>query len=93
MEIDYEGYGKIICAALLHDNCIYISEKGHYAIFLMEPIGVLKNAKQGFVTENGYFVDRKIALHIAEYFNQIDIKYLPRNVLMSEDLNKKLKKC
>lgn len=58
----------------------------------MEPIGVLKNAKQGFVTETGYLVDRKIALHIAEYFNQIDIKYLPRNVLMSEDLKQEAKK-
>ncbi len=88
MSIDFEGYGKIVCAALLHGNCIYISRKAHYAIFSMEPIGILRNCEQGFVTENGFFVDRKIALYIAEYFNQINIKHLPKNVLMSEDLKK-----
>lgn len=44
MDIDFEEYGRIICAALLHDECIYMSKKGHYAIFPMEPIGVLRNA-------------------------------------------------
>lgn len=92
MKIDFEEYGKIICAALLYNNCIYISGRGHYAIFPMEPMGVLKKAKQGFVTENGYFVDRKTALHVAQYFNQIDNKYLPKDILMSEDLKKEDKK-
>ena len=27
MKINPEEYGKIVCAALLHDNCIYIWEK------------------------------------------------------------------
>ena len=63
-----------------------MSKKGHYAIFPMEPIGVLRNALQGFVTENGYFVDRKTGLLIAEYFNQINIKHSPIDELMSEDL-------
>ena len=40
--MDYEVYGKIVCAALLHNNCIYMSYKGHWAIFPMEPIGVLR---------------------------------------------------
>ena len=88
MTINYEKYGRIICAALLHSNCIYMSKKGHYAIFPMEPIGVLRKAIQGFVTENGYFVDREIGLHIAEYFNQIDIKHPPIDRLLSEDLKK-----
>lgn len=88
MIVNFEEYGKIVCAALLYGNCIYISRKGHYAIFPMEPIGVLRNCEQGFVTENGFFVDRKIALYIAEYFNQINIKHLPKDVLMSEDLKK-----
>ena len=88
MTIDYDKYGKIICAALLHNNCIYMSKKGHHAIFPMEPIGVLRNAVQGFVTENGYFVDREIGLSIAEYFNQINIKYPPIDRLLSEDLKK-----
>ena len=88
MTIDYEKYGRIICAALLHNNCIYMSKKGNYAIFPMEPIGVLRNAIQGFVTENGYFVDRELGLSIAEYFNQINIKHPPIDKLMSEDLKK-----
>jgi len=86
--IDYEKYGRIICAALLHNNCIYMSKKGHYAIFPMEPIRVLRKAIQGFVTENGYFVDRELGLSIAEYFNQINIKHPPIDKLMSEDLKK-----
>ena len=86
--MDYEEYGRIVCAALLHNNCIYMSKKGHYAIFPMEPIGVLRKAKQGFVTENGYFVDRETGLSIAEYFNQINTKYKPTDRLLSEDLKK-----
>lgn len=88
MDIDFEEYGRIICAALLHDECIYMSKKGHYAIFPMEPIGVLRNAIQGFVTENGYFVTRNLGLSIAIYFNQIDIKHPPIDILLSEDLKK-----
>ena len=41
MEIDYEGYGKIICAALLHDNCIYIyiyQKKDIMLFFLWNPL-------------------------------------------------------
>ena len=88
MDIDFEEYGRIICAALLHDECIYMSKKGHYAIFHMEPIGVLRNAIQGFVTENVYFVTRNLGLSIAIYFNQIDIKHPPIDSLLSEDLKK-----
>ena len=88
MTIDYDEYGRIVCAALFHNNCIYMSEKGHYAIFPMEPIGVLRNAMQGFVSENGYFVDREIGLLIAEHFNQIAIKHPPMDELFSEDLKK-----
>ena len=65
--INPEEYGRIVSAALLHNNCIYMSRKGHYDIFTMEPIGVLRNASQGFVTEYGYFVDRKTGLLIAKY--------------------------
>ena len=88
MNIDFNKYGRIVCAALFHNNCIYMSKKGHYAIFYMEPIGVLRKAVQGFVTENGYFVDRKTGLSIAKHFNQIDNKYPPIDKLLSEDLKK-----
>lgn len=83
-----DEYGKIVCAALFHNDCIYMSEKGHYAIFPMEPIGVLRTAVQGFVTQNGYFVDRKTGLLIAEHFNQIATKHPPIDRLLSEDLKK-----
>ena len=54
----------------------------------MEPIGVLRNATQGFITENGFFVDRVLGLEIAEYFDQIEHKYPPLYGLNSEDLKK-----
>lgn len=88
MNVDPEIYGKIVCAALFYNNCIYMGREGHHIIFLMEPLGVLRCAKQRFVTEYGYFVDRKIGLYIAEYFNQIDKKYNSKDILVSEDLKK-----
>jgi len=83
-----EIYGRVVCAALFHNNCIYMSKGGHGSIYPMEPLGVLRLAKQGFVTENGYFVDREIGLHLAKYFNQINIKHNPIDELLSEDLKK-----
>lgn len=88
MTINPKVYGRIVCAALLHNNCIYMGKEGHHVIFSMEPLGVLRCAKQGFVTEYGYFVDREIGLQIAMYFNQINIKYNPKDKLVSEDLKK-----
>ena len=81
-------YGKIVCAALLHNNCIYMARNGHHELFPMEPIGVLRCASQGFVTENGYFVDRTLALKIATFYDQINNKYNPIDKLLSEDLKK-----
>lgn len=88
MKIEPELYGKIVSAALLKDNCIYMAREGHHAIFTMEKLGVLRNAEQGFVTENGYFVNRETGLLIANYFHQIDTKYNPTDKLVSEDLKK-----
>lgn len=85
MNINPLIYGRIVCAAMFHNNCIYMA-KAHHLIFPMEPKGVLRCAEQGFVTENGYFVDRKTALYIAIYFEQIDNKYNPQDKLLSEDL-------
>ncbi len=81
-------YGRVVSAALLHDNSIYISSKGHYDIFTMEPLGILRTATQGFVTENGYFVNRELGLYIASYFDQIENKHSPKDRLLSEDLKK-----
>lgn len=88
MKIIPEYYGKIVCAALFHNNCIYMGKEGHHVIFPMEPIGILRNAEQGFVTENGYFVDRKTALIIATYYGQIEKKFNPLDRLVSEDLKR-----
>ena len=81
-------YGRIVAAALFHNDSIYIGREGHHVIFPMEPIGVLRCAEQGFVTEQGYFVDRITALHIADYYDQINKKYNPQDRLVSEDLKK-----
>ena len=83
-----EKYGRIVCAALLNNGCIYMGREGHYIIFPMEPIGVLRCATQGFVTENGYFVERELGLQIATYYDQIEHKYNPLDKLVSEDLKK-----
>lgn len=88
MDIVPKLYGRIVCAALLNNNCIYMGREGHHVIFSMEPLGVLRCAKQGFVTEYGYFVDRELGLYIAKYYDQINIKYDPKNELLSEDLKK-----
>lgn len=80
--------GRIVSAALLHNDTIYVGAKGHHVIFPMEPIGVLRNAPQGFVTENGYFVNRIDGLFIAEFYEQIEHKYNPQDRLVSEDLKK-----
>ena len=92
MDVDYEKYGRIVCAALLNKNCIYMSDIGHHAIFQMEPLVVLRSTKQGFVTENGFFVDRMMGLCIAYHFGQIDVKHNPKDELMSEDLKKEKRK-
>lgn len=81
-------YGKVVYPAILYNNCIYMSCKGHYDILTMEDIGVLKKGVQGFVTENGYFVDRKLGLLIAKHYEQIQYKYNPKNELLTEDLKK-----
>ena len=87
--MNIEEYGRIVCAALLHKEAIYMAKEGHYAIFTMEEKGVLRNAIQGFVTENGYFVDRTLGLMIANYYNQIQEKHPPEDQLLSEDLKEK----
>ena len=96
-----EKYGRIVCAALLNNDCIYMGREGHYIIFPMEPIGVLRCATQGFVTENGYFVERELGLQIATYYDQIEYKYNPLNqvvdidkclYMLSEDENEQVAK-
>lgn len=78
-------FGKIVNAALFHNNEIYVG-KTHSECFIQKPKGVLINAEQGFVTEKNKFVDRKVALCIAKFYKQIKYKHPPYDILMSEDL-------
>lgn len=85
-KLKYNYYGKIVSPAIFNKNTVYMCRVGHHKIFTMEPIGVLRCAKQGFVTEYGLFVDRYLALKIARYFDQVGNKYNPVDQLLSEDL-------
>ena len=85
-KLDYNLYGKIVCAVLLKDNKIYYTFKNHGTIFTLEEKGVLRNSIQGFITEKGYFVDIKVGLEIAFHHNQTEYKHSGLNELFSEDL-------
>lgn len=77
--------GRIKSAALRKDHMVY-SAPDHSKCYQMQPKGELINAEQGFITETYTFVNRKEALEIAKYFNQINHKTLPEDELFSEDL-------
>lgn len=78
-------YGMIMSAALKQGSKVY-SGKTHADCFRQEPKGVLRDAKQGFVTSTNKFVDRKTALKIAKHYNQIKHKHMPEDELLSEDI-------
>ena len=78
-------YGKITHSALRKNKMIYIGKR-HSDIFLQAPMGELRNAEQGFLTENHKFVNRKVGLKIAKHYNQIINKTPPKDVLFSEDM-------
>ena len=78
-------YGKIIASALRNGCKIYMG-KTHADCFVQEEKGVLRNAEQGFITENYIFVDRKLALKIAKHYKQIKHKHPPIDILLSEDM-------
>lgn len=78
-------YGRIVASALRLNDKLY-KGKTHAECFVQEPKGVLRLAEQGFITDNGIFVDRKQALKIAKHYKQIKKKHPPKNILMSEDL-------
>lgn len=78
-------YGKIRSSAVRKSGVVYIG-KTHTDCLIQKPLGVLKNAEQGFITENNIFVNRKLALKIAKHYKQIKYKHPPYDQLMSEDL-------
>ena len=87
--MNFKEYGHIMCAALKLNNTIYTGETHAHCFEVMHkkkvPYEELKNVEQGFLTENGKFVDRKLAVEIAKYFNQIKVKHPPEDELYSED--------
>lgn len=72
----------IIKAAIIKGGTIYTGKR-HGDIFPQMPIGFLRCAEQGFVTENGEFVNRNQAAQIAYECGQIP---RPKPELFSEDL-------
>ena len=87
--MNFEEYGSIISAALKLNNVIYTGKTHAHCFEAMHkkkvPYEELKNVEQGFLTENGKFVDRKLALEIAKHFNQIKVKHPSEDELYSED--------
>lgn len=86
--IDYyydKRYGKIVAAALRQDKRIF-KGKTHAECFVQRPKGELVRAEQGFITERGKFVNRKLGLKIANHYNQVKYKHPPIDRLLSEDL-------
>ncbi len=56
--MDFERYGKIKCASLRLGDKIYIGET-HAHCFAQDKTGILRNAEQGFLTENGFLLIEK----------------------------------
>lgn len=80
------GFPKIKHSAIMKDGIIYIGNRHHDCFRVMHECGVSKeDSIQGFVDENGMFHNRKQALTIAEYHDQIKKKHYPLDELMSED--------
>jgi hypothetical protein len=81
---------KIAHAAIKKDGIVYVGKRHHNCIRTMADCGlslpVTKGAIQGFVTDEGAFVDRKEAFVIASNANQIIEKHGGKDELYSEDI-------
>ena len=73
----------IINAAILKDGIIYTGRR-HHLIIQSHPSKFFIDCKQGFITEEGRFVDREEGLRIAIECNQLIRE--PKFELFSEDL-------
>ncbi|RLI38804.1 hypothetical protein DRO66_00515 [Candidatus Bathyarchaeota archaeon] len=76
---------RILQAAILKDGTVYEGWSHAEIIRKASPLR-LGSSGQGFVTETKIFVDRKVALAIAEIQGQIVKKHAPVHELLSEDL-------
>ena len=76
-------------AILGNDGKVYTGRNHGIIIQTYGKDGIFKYRKtstQGFVTNTGEFVDRFEALKIAVEADQIEVKYSPKDRLLSEDL-------
>ena len=78
-------YGKIIASAVRKGGVVYTGAT-HADCLRQAPMGTLRDAEQGFLTDTRLFVNRKKALRIAKHYKQIVKKHPPYNQLMSEDM-------
>ena len=75
-------------AAIKQDGIVYVGKRHHNVIAIMIECGLPAPIRgvQGFVDNNGVFVDREEALKIAEAAGQIVKKHPPLYRLLSEDI-------
>jgi len=73
----------ITSAAIRDINSTIYTGRRHHEIFLIMPREMIKNCKQGFVTDTDDFVSREKAADIAFCCGQIK---QPKKTLFSEDL-------
>lgn len=83
-----EGQSRIRSAAILQDGVIYIGRRHNEIISeIVTSTGISPvTGEQGFVTENGEFVNRKRAARIAYESGQVKELKWPRLGLFSEEL-------
>jgi len=74
---------RIELAAIKTKEGVVLTGKSHAAIIRSQEPGVCKNGVQGFVTDDGAFVDRVEAAEIAFSAGQTKKR---ENILMSEDI-------
>ena len=86
----------VVCAAVRYGNTVIASAR-HFDPLMTDIVGTLKEKgvigtipdSQGFIDQFGCFMNRKEALAIATYQNQINVrrpKTFPAHELFSEDL-------
>lgn len=75
---------KIKCAAIVRSDGVVVEGRSHADCIVDSPLGTCKEGSiQGFVTDEGKFVDRRRAGRIAFVAGQIPKRV---SVLFSEDL-------
>jgi len=74
-------------AAIRKDSIVYVGYRHHNCIAVMVECGITsRDSIQGFVDNDGVFLDRYEALLVAMDAKQIIKKHSPKDRLTSEDL-------